>query len=78
MLAARADLRIDGPGVGVHLHGDGPVLVADVRLHRRRIVRALGSVPAAIRAARALARPLRAAGLRVELRIAGRTFARLG
>ncbi|GAC1659296.1 MAG: hypothetical protein NVS4B13_03680 [Candidatus Elarobacter sp.] len=78
MLAARADLRIDGPGVAVHVHGDGSVLVADVRGEIRSAARMFHDIPGLVRFTRRMSRSLRATGLRVEVRVGGRTIVRLG
>ncbi len=78
MLVARADLTIEGPGFSVHVHGDGPVLIADVHGGLHDAARAAGRLPGTIRFARELSRTLRAAELRLEVRVRGRTFARLG
>ncbi len=78
MLAARADLTLTGPGVAVHVHGDGPVLVADVGGDVRAAARAIRDIAGLVRSARTASRALRASGLRVEVRVGGRTIVRLG
>jgi hypothetical protein len=78
MLAARADLTIDGPGVAMHVHGDGTVLVADVRGGFRLVVLVATSFMRIIRFRRTVSRSLRKAGLRMEVRIKSWTFMRLG
>lgn len=78
MLAVRADLALDGPGVSVRVHGDGPVLIADVRGDRRAVARTLRDIPGLIRGARTLSRALRVTGVRLAVRVGGRTILRLG
>jgi len=78
MLVGRADFTIEGPGFAMHVHGDGPVLIADVRGGLRNAAHAVGRMPGIFRFARKLSRSLRAADLRLEVRVAGRTFVRLG
>ena len=78
MLAARADLTIDGPGVRVHVHGDGPLLAADVRGGLRLVALATANLVRIVRVRPKLSRSLRRAGLRMDVRIKGRTFMRLG
>ncbi len=78
MLAARADLTIEGPGVGVRVHGDGLLLVADLRGGFRLVALAAASIVRIVRVQPKLSRSLRRAGLRIEVRIKGRTFMRLG
>ena len=78
MLTAQADLRIVGPGVSVHLHGDGTVLTADVEGDVRAAVRAIGQVRTAVRVSRELSRLVRSAGVRIDVRVRGRRIARIG
>ncbi len=78
MLAARADLTIDGPGVRVHVHADGPLLVADVRGGFRLVALAAANIARIVRIRPKLSHWLSRAGLRIEARIKGWTFMRLG
>jgi hypothetical protein len=78
MGAARADLTIDGPGVRMHLHGDGPLLVADVRGGFRLVALAAANIVRIVRFQPKLSHSLRQAGLRVEVRLKGTTVMRFG
>ena len=78
MLAAQADLTIEGPDVAVHVHGDGPILFADVSGGFRLVVRAVASLLRAIGFVRKLSRSLHTVGLRMEVRFKGWTVMRLG
>ena len=78
MLAARADFTIEGPGVRVHVHGDGPTLVADMRGDLRAAARAVGNIPHIVRLIKTLSQTLRLSGLRVNVRVGGRIVMWLG
>ncbi len=77
MIAARADFTIDGPGVTIHVHGDGTTLVADVRgdIRNARVIRRILEL---IRNGRAISRTLRRSGMCLDVRVGGRTVARFG
>ena len=78
MLAAQADFVVDGPDVSVHVHGDGPVLFADLRGGVRLFLRIVVNAPRVRRFARELSRSLQAAHLRIDVRFKGWTIMRLG
>ena len=78
MLEARADFTLDGPGIAVHVRGNGPVLVAEVRGDFQHAARTILNIPRIIGFARLSSRALRATGMRVDVRCGGITFVKLG
>jgi hypothetical protein len=75
---AHADLTIDGPGITVHVHGDGAALFADVRCDVRNPLRVLRTLFTGLRLVRPSTRVLRQAGMTVTVRIGRRRIATLG
>ena len=71
---------IDGPGIAIHVHGDGARFIADVRSAPGDGAQAMTALPLirSIRSLRAVSRSLRKANLRVDVRVARRTVFRLG
>ena len=78
MIEASAMLAVRGPGAWITVYGTGRVLVADVGGNAVAVLSALRHAGALVRGSRRMSRLLRRAGLRVDVRVARTTIARLG
>ncbi|GAC1454095.1 MAG: hypothetical protein PVSMB8_12760 [Vulcanimicrobiaceae bacterium] len=78
MIEASAMLAVSGPGVSINVYGSGRVLVADVRGDAVALISLMRHAAPLVRGSRRVSRLLRRAGLRVDVRIARATVARLG
>lgn len=78
MIEASAMLAVSGPGVSINIYGTGRILIADVRGDASALFALLRHAAPLVRCLRSASRLLRRGGLRVNVRVARATIARLG